>query len=127
MKQSKQKIVIYYNLFTILFLLVGIIYIYLGEVSMGFSRDIVYREYLIKENIFTLVKKEYFIFLWLLPFFYFSYKTIKDRSYSFSRIVNILTFLLIFVFFYFFISENTMLLALFNIFALIRVSFSNRF
>ena len=123
MNLNNKKISFFYNVFTFLFFSLGILYIYLADISMGFSRDLIYREYLIQENILTVIPKDIFVLMWLIPFLY----TLK-KNYSFSTVINAITFLSLFLSSYLYLDEYLLFFAVYNIFALLRLPFlSNSF
>lgn len=64
MNLNNKKTTIFYNGLTFLFLLIGIMYIFLADNSMGFARDMVYREYIIQNTILKHIN-EYFFHLYV--------------------------------------------------------------
>lgn len=85
---------------------------------MGFSRDLVYREYLIQENILAYIHKEFFVYVWLLAFLY-----TLEKNHSFSTVINAVTFLSLFLASYLYVDEYVLFFTLCNIFALLRLAF----
>lgn len=123
MNLNNKKIAIFYNSFTFLFLLIGFSYLYLADISMGFARDLVYREYFIQENILNHINEYVLSFIWLLPLSYVLYNSLKSKYYSFTIIINILTFLFLFIISLFFINDYITLWLIFIIFAILRLPF----
>ena len=123
MNQNNKKIAIFYNSFTFLFLLMGIIYLYLADISMGFARDLIYREHFIKDTVLEHINEYFLSFTWLIPFSYIIYNSLKSKYYSFSIIVNISTFFFLIVFSFFFLNEYISLWAILSIFGILRLPF----
>ncbi len=123
MNLNNKKIAIFYNSLTFLFLLIGFLYLYLADISMGFARDLVYREYFIQENILNYINEYVLSFIWLLPLSYVLYNSLKSKYYSFTIIINILTFLFLFIFSLFFLHEYIILCFILIIFAILRLPF----
>lgn len=123
MNLNNKKIAIFYNSLTFLFLLIGFLYLYLADISMGFARDLVYREYFIQENILNYINEYVLSFIWLLPLSYVLYNSLKSKYYSFTIIINILTFLFLFIFSLFFLHEYIIFWFILIIFAILRLPF----
>ena len=123
MNLNNKKITIFYNSFTFVFLLAGILYLYLSDISMGFARDLVYREYFIKNEVSIHINKFLFSFIWLVPLSYIFFNSLKSKNYSFTIIINITTFIFIIIFSLFFYNEYIFVWALFSIFAILRIPF----
>ena len=121
MNQKNKKISIFYNGFTFLFLLIGILYVYLADISMGFARDLIYREYFVRENILVYINEYIISLIWLIPFFYSFYNNLTNKDYSLSSIVNTITFFLVIIFSLVFINEYIVLWIIFGVFAILRL------
>lgn len=123
MNLNNKKTTIFYNGLTFLFLLIGIMYIFLADNSMGFARDMVYREYIIQNTILKHINEYFFSFICLIPLSYAFIVNFKNKENSFSNIINIVTFLFLIIFSLFFLDEYIFIWALSTIFAILRLPF----